>query len=467
MCRVCVARENTVTVATMQSFFSLPRRSGGKLSILVSVVALLAAGCSTRNFDYLTNGNGEAGDSSSVGESTGGTGLGGKTQGGSTSNGGIGKGGSAPQGGGTAQGGGAQGGEGGTAQGGIEATGGIGQGGNAQGGSSTTGGAGQGGTSPGGTVGSGGAGLGGRTQGGTVATGGVSKGGSAQGGTVASGGVGLGGRTQGGTVATGGVSTGGVSQVGSAQGGTVATGGAGLGGRTQGGTVATGGVSTGGVATGGVATGGVATGGVATGGAATGGATTVATGGSAATGGSKAATGGATSCVPYTGTGGSVLTPPSNGFEANTTGWSTLSGRTVSRASTNACEGSSYLVCSNRTGGTTGGWDGPTVDVLSYLTDGHTYTVTLAARFDPAKAPTAAAALTMSAVVSCTNTSVSAVYTHIQQQNVLTSWVRFAGTLPTTLTGCTSIAKLQVYVETADTEGTDSIDVDNFMLIMN
>ena len=398
MCRVCVARENTVTVATMQSFFSLPRRSGGKLSILVSVVALLAAGCSTRNFDYLTNGNGEAGDSSSVGESTGGTGLGGKTQGGSTSNGGIGKGGSAPQGGGTAQGGGAQGGEGGTAQGGIEATGGIGQGGNAQGGSSTTGGAGQGGTSPGGTVGSGGAGLGGRTQGGTVATGGV---------------------------------------------------------------------STGGVATGGVATGGVATGGVATGGAATGGATTVATGGSAATGGSKAATGGATSCVPYTGTGGSVLTPPSNGFEANTTGWSTLSGRTVSRASTNACEGSSYLVCSNRTGGTTGGWDGPTVDVLSYLTDGHTYTVTLAARFDPAKAPTAAAALTMSAVVSCTNTSVSAVYTHIQQQNVLTSWVRFAGTLPTTLTGCTSIAKLQVYVETADTEGTDSIDVDNFMLIMN
>ena len=425
MCRVCVARENTVTVATMQSFFSLPRRSGGKLSILVSVVALLAAGCSTRNFDYLTNGNGEAGDSSSVGESTGGTGLGGKTQGGSTSNGGIGKGGSAPQGGGTAQGGGAQGGEGGTAQGGIEATGGIGQGGNAQGGSSTTGGAGQGGTSPGGTVGSGGAGLGGRTQGGTVATGGVSQAGSAQGGTVATGGVGLGGRTQGGTVATGGVSTGGV------------------------------------------ATGGVATGGVATGGAATGGATTVATGGSAATGGSKAATGGATSCVPYTGTGGSVLTPPSNGFEANTTGWSTLSGRTVSRASTNACEGSSYLVCSNRTGGTTGGWDGPTVDVLSYLTDGHTYTVTLAARFDPAKAPTAAAALTMSAVVSCTNTSVSAVYTHIQQQNVLTSWVRFAGTLPTTLTGCTSIAKLQVYVETADTEGTDSIDVDNFMLIMN
>jgi hypothetical protein len=188
-----------------------------------------------------------------------------------------------------------------------------------------------------------------------------------------------------------------------------------------------------------------------------------------ATGGTKAATGGSTSCA-YTATGGTVVTPPTNGFEANTTGWATISGKSVSRASTNACEGSSYLVCdgANRRGGTEDGWDGPGVDVLPYLTSGHTYTVTLAARFDPQKAPAAAAALTMSSVISCTNTSVTSVYTHLQQQNVLTTWTRFTAALPAvTLSGCTTIAKVQVYVETANTESTKSIDVDNFVLIDN
>jgi hypothetical protein len=326
---------------------------------------------------------------------------------------------------------------------------------------STVGAGGTGGTSQtfvidtptGGATGNGAGGT--KSTGGITSTGGIKAtgGSSATGGTpgtggvIATGGAGTGGRAQGGTVASGGAGLGG-----DAQGGTIATGGAGLGGDAQGGTVATGGVATGGVApTGGTwATGGAATGGVGT-------------------GGTVAATGGTNnSCPAYTGTSGTLITPPTNGFEANTTNWILLSGTTgsVSRVTnaSSACEGSSYLSCDGTK--RSGNWDGPSVAVLSYLVSGHTYAFTLAARFTPQNAPTSAKPLIMSAEVACTSTSVTTGYTHVQQTDTLTTWVRFSGTLPTTLTNCTSVSKVIVYLETLNSaEATFSIDIDDFRLI--
>ena len=319
---------------------------------------------------------------------------------------------------------------GGSAQGGTVAKGGADLGGDGQGGTETTGG--NGGAAPGGAVATGGVGVGGGTPGGTVATGGAGLGGGAQGGTRATGG-----KSQGGAVATGGVGVGGA-----AQGGTPATGG-----KSQGGTVATGGAATGGVAP----TGGAATGGVP------------------ATGGAPAATGGAkNTCPAYTGTSGTLITPPTNGFESDTTNWILLSSTTgaISRVtnSASACEGSSYLSCDGTK--RSGAWDGPSIAVLSYLSSSHTYAVTLAARFTPQNAPTAAKPLIMSVEVACTSTSVSTGYTHIQQTDTLTTWTRFSGTLPTTLTNCTSVSKVIAYVETLNsTEATFSIDIDDFRLI--
>ena len=203
-----------------------------------------------------------------------------------------------------------------------------------------------------------------------------------------------------------------------------------------------------------------------TGGAATGG---VATGGKPATGGAPAATGGTNNtCPAYTGTAGKLIAPPTNGFESDTTNWILLSGTTgaISRVtnSASACEGSSFLSCDGTK--RSGNWDGPSIAVLSYLVSGHTYAVTLAARFTPQNAPTAAKPLIMSVEVACTSTSTSAGYTHVQQTDTFTSWVRFSGTLPTTLTNCTSVSKVIAYVETLNAaEAAFSIDLDDFRLI--
>ena len=190
-----------------------------------------------------------------------------------------------------------------------------------------------------------------------------------------------------------------------------------------------------------------------------------ATGGITATGGATATGGTTATGCKYAGTGGSVVTPPSNDFESNSTGWAMLSGRAVSRVtgSSNACVGAAYLLGagSNRAGE----WDGPAIGVLTYLVSGHTYKVTIAARFDPQNAPSAAKPLIFSAAVSCTSTSVSAGYSHLQQTDTLTTWTRFSGTLPTTLTNCTSISKVQAYVETNTAEAAFSINVDDFQWI--
>ena len=248
-----------VTVASSQAF----RKRSGRLTIWCSVVVSLVVGCSAQSFDYLTSGNGAAGDSSGSGGSPG-TGSNGQSQGGS-----------AAKGGGTGHGGDPQGGSdvaagtggGGKAQGGVNAAGGAA--GGSQAGAVATGGAGLGGSAQGGiAAATGGAGAGasqGGTQGGAAATGGVGVAGSARGGTVATGGA-----SNGGTRGTGGAGTGGAPVTGGVS---TTSGGAGAGGVSKGGS-ATGGAGTGGAATGGAGTGGAATGGAGTGGVGTGGAGT-------------------------------------------------------------------------------------------------------------------------------------------------------------------------------------------------
>lgn len=162
-----------------------------------------------------------------------------------------------------------------------------------------------------------------------------------------------------------------------------------------------------------------------------------------------------------------MLAPPSNGFDSNFTNWTMRSNATgalsIVTDSANSCVGSAYLACDGSKRSKE--WDGPSLNVLSYLKQGKVYTATIAARFDPKNAPATAKPLIFSAAVACSNTSVSAVYTNMQKIDTLTTWTRFTGTLPTTLTNCTSISLVSVYVETDASEATYSIDIDDFQLI--
>ena len=207
-----------------------------------------------------------------------------------------------------------------------------------------------------------------------------------------------------------------------------------------------------------------------------GGATPLATGGAPATGGAIA-TGGSPGggdssgpCPAYTGTGGSVVTPPSNSFDSSVTGWSTTAEMTAPLVAVTtgwSCEGTGHLLCngSGRSGGSNG-WDGPGINLLPYLVAGHQYVVTVAARFDPANAPSSGGALTLVVALACADSSVTAIYANLQQSPATTSWIRLTGNLPApTMSGCTNLMKEFMYVQSDDSDSTRSIDLDDFRLI--
>ena len=176
-------------------------------------------------------------------------------------------------------------------------------------------------------------------------------------------------------------------------------------------------------------------------------------GGSGYAGASLGGTTAAIVCPPYTGTGGSLVTPPSNDFENNVAGWMTTSQHPVSlvNGDGNACQGSGYLLCSGAV--RTAGWDGPGLDILPYVVAAHKYDVTIAVRFDPQNAPAAAALLDLTCAISCQDTTVAASYTQVQQRLVLTTWSRLSGSLPTlVLPGCSSLLKVFLYVESDNSE---------------
>ena len=192
---------------------------------------------------------------------------------------------------------------------------------------------------------------------------------------------------------------------------------------------------------------------------------TVSTSEGGVSGSTDEATGGSSACPPYTGTGGQVLTPPTNGFETTKLGWTTTAGSSLSRLDTGspACEGSWFAACEGAS--RTGGWDGLGMSLLPYVEPGHRYTVTLAARFAPKDPPSDPTSLILSVAKACSDTSIPESFTRLQQQIGSTSWQRFTGQLEGALPGCPSLTRLFVYVETEDAGAALSIHADDFQLI--
>ncbi|HEY5957855.1 MAG TPA: hypothetical protein VIV60_14935 [Polyangiaceae bacterium] len=183
-----------------------------------------------------------------------------------------------------------------------------------------------------------------------------------------------------------------------------------------------------------------------------------------ASGAAPVATGGDASCPLYTGTGGNLVTPPTNGFELNTTGWSTTSMRTgsISQVVGGACLGNAYLACAGLQ--RSAEWDGPAADVLPYVVTGHTYIATIATRFDPTEPPPTDKTLRLVASKTCLDTSIEPVYGHLSERMSTGGWLRLTGTFKVELAGCTQLARLLVYVETNTGAKTSSIQLDDFQL---
>lgn len=199
------------------------------------------------------------------------------------------------------------------------------------------------------------------------------------------------------------------------------------------------------------------------------GGTTAVQGGASQTGGAH--TGGASPlpCPPYVGgSPGTIVTPPSNSFESSMTGWSTVSERStllsLVEGSSDACQGSGYLQCAGS--GRQAAWDGPALNVLQYLLPGHTYEASVAARFDPQSPPDAGVAgVLFSMALYCSDSSVSTTYRQIMVGATSTNWFRLTGPLLTSLTGCPSLSRLVVYVESDSTAATNTLQIDDFILI--
>lgn len=242
----------------------------------------------------------------------------------------------------------------------------------------------------------------------------------------------------------------------------------------QGGAAATGGA--GGVATGGAHTGGAATGGAATGGAHTGGAATggISSGGtlSSSTASFDAGPDDLKGCA-FSQTAGKLLVPPSQGFETDLGSWTTTSGVTSSLSrlagNGNNCEGSFYMHCDGAK--RTANWEAPSIEVVSLVTLGHNYQLSVAAREVSASssAPTGGLKLTYS--ILCTGLS-TPFYADPLTVPVNTNWVRLtAQILLAAPSGCTTpvtLTSVRLYVATTDAEKAApyvSIDVDDFKLI--
>lgn len=172
------------------------------------------------------------------------------------------------------------------------------------------------------------------------------------------------------------------------------------------------------------------------------------------------------SCPTYSAPEGRLLTPPSNSFETSTSGWALVSWATtpismVTDAS--ACVGNSYLRCDGAA--RTDVWDGPSFNLLPYITEGHKYVVSLATRFSPGLGPTDTSGIIVVLGLMCNDTSVSSAYNHLVESTpVGYQWMRFTG-VPFTFTGlagCSSLMKALVYLET--TAKQYSIDIDDFQV---
>lgn len=159
------------------------------------------------------------------------------------------------------------------------------------------------------------------------------------------------------------------------------------------------------------------------------------------------------------------MTPPSTGFEGSVTGWSTLALNSqllaLAQGPANACEGSSYLTCGARTAT----WDGPAIDVSSYVIVNHQYSISLAVRFDPTAVPASERPIHLVYVKNCEDSAISSAYAAIGQVSTAGNWARISGTMDVSLTtDCSSLKSTLIYVETEATEVEVPIHIDDFRM---
>jgi hypothetical protein len=173
------------------------------------------------------------------------------------------------------------------------------------------------------------------------------------------------------------------------------------------------------------------------------------------------------SCPAYVGAGGNIVTPPSNDFENDASGWATISQATKPLSivkDATACSGIGYMQCDGAA--RMQNWDGPSIEVLPYLIANHKYVVTATARFVPKDVPsTGAATLSLSQVLVCSDENIKPLYVHINEQTATTNWTRFHGNLMTTIPSCPSIVAIGIYFESDAAAALSTIDIDNFQLI--
>jgi hypothetical protein len=197
-------------------------------------------------------------------------------------------------------------------------------------------------------------------------------------------------------------------------------------------------------------------------------------GGSTSAGGTGAGgtSGTVSSTIPsggcaYVPTFGQLLKPPSNNFEVDLGDWSTTAANataiSVVRGDGLACDGSAYITCNGTA--RSGAWDGPALELLSYVTVGHQYLVTVAGRFNPSTTLTSAKPLIMSTAAHCVDTNVKPLFSRVQQRGAFTNWVRFTSTIVVEMAGCTDLSRFVLYLETEDSGATQSIDVDDFQIL--
>lgn len=159
-----------------------------------------------------------------------------------------------------------------------------------------------------------------------------------------------------------------------------------------------------------------------------------------------------------------MLTPPSTSFEVNITGWSLVNQNTSAlskgQGNGNACDGSYYLAVDGSVRGND--WNGPLLDLTPYIVQGRTYAVTVAARFEPASAPTTASGLTLVCHRKCSDGTES-----FSPGATLTStyeWVRFSESLLASTSGCPALTAMRVYVQTDVAHKSNSLHVDDFRI---
>lgn len=193
-------------------------------------------------------------------------------------------------------------------------------------------------------------------------------------------------------------------------------------------------------------------------------------GGTSQSGGTTGVAGGGgmdSTCPSFTGTGGTLITPPSTGFEAAGS-WSTLTERacsvTAAAGSGNACEGKSYLSCNGSV--RTDSWDGPLFKLDAYFVNGHRYLITAAVRYSPMTAPTSSAGIMGTVIRGCTG-GTTADYLTLGNVTTKYEWARITGTVDASLPGCTSLSAFGFYVQTPSGDATLaklSLDVDDFRI---